>query len=187
MYMFQVSFIIGIHFQYLAAVSKTHSQTTHQSRAFFLTLCYLILQYNHVLFQRRICPVPCLSPSLLHGCTCFLFPRCTKLYLWLLLLLSWCFSDNPLMTKPSWKYRANKRDVTAMQKLMINRVTEGAIYWFPCTFCSLISIRPLFNMHFTNTDVLGGLGQLELTGLKNVSSGVQEQLLFKGSLPRREA
>lgn len=32
--------------------------------------------------------------------------------------------------------------------------------------CSpLISVRPLFNMHFTNIDVLGGVSQLELTGL----------------------
>lgn len=54
--------------------------------------------------------------------------------------------------------------------------------------CSpLISVRPLFNMRFTNIGVLGGVSQLELTGLTNVSSGAQEQLLFKGSLPRREA
>lgn len=52
---------------------------------------------------------------------------------------------------------------------------------------SLISVRPLFNKRFTNISVLGGLGQLELTGLTNVSSGAQEQLLFKGSLPRRKA
>ena len=52
--------------------------------------------------------------------------------------------------------------------------------------CSpLISVRRLF-MCFANIDVLRGRSQLELTGLTKVSSGAQEQLLFKCSLPRRE-
>lgn len=48
--------------------------------------------------------------------------------------------------------------------------------------CStLVFVRLLFNMHFTNIDLLGR------TGLKNVSSGAWEQLPLKGSLPRRGA